>query len=76
MHTPVKISQCTLISFRYSYKVVEEPEAPVAEESRTIAGRPVANAIQEAAVKEEEEDLSAAIKTIGKSHSALVPFLT
>jgi len=55
---------------RYSYKVVEEPEAPVAEESRTIVGRPVANAIQEAAVKEEEEDLTAAIETIESNDPA------
>merc|ERR1711936_1426510 len=33
---------------RYSYKVVEEPEAPVAEESRSVAGRPVANVIEAA----------------------------
>jgi len=55
---------------RYSYKVVEEPEAPVAEESRSVAGRPVANVIEAAAVKEEEEDLAAAIRTIESNDPA------
>jgi len=54
---------------RYSYKVVE-PEVPVAEESRSIAGQPIANAIQAVAVKEEEEDLEAAISTIESNDPA------
>ena len=43
--------------FRYSYKVVE-PEAPAAEESRSVAGRLVANIIQASAEKEVEEELA------------------
>lgn len=55
---------------RYSYKVVEEPEAPAVEESRSIAGRPLTNSIEAAAVKEEEEDLVAAIRTIESNDPA------
>ena len=55
--------------FRYSYKVVE-PEAPAAEESRSVAGRPVANIIPASAEKEVEEDLAAAISEIEANDSA------
>ena len=57
--------------FRYSYKVVE-PEAPAAEESRSVAGRPVANIIQASAEKEveEEQELAAAITEIEANDSA------
>lgn len=54
---------------RYSYKVVE-PEAPAAEESRSVAGRPVANIIQASAEKEVEEELAAAITEIEANDSA------
>merc|ERR1712172_442339 len=56
---------------RYSYKVVE-PEAPAAEESRSVAGRPVANIIQASAEKEveEEQELAAAITEIEANDSA------
>ena len=55
--------------FRYSYKVVE-PEAPAAEESRSVAGRPVANIIQASAEKEVEEELAEAISEIEANDSA------
>jgi hypothetical protein len=55
--------------FRYSYKVVE-PEAPVAEESRSVAGLPVGNIIQASAEKEVEEELAAAITEIEANDSA------
>ena len=54
--TPLTNSQF-LKNYRYSYKVVEE--APVAEESRTVIGRPVANEIQAEVVKEVEEEIAA-----------------
>merc|ERR1712083_333909 len=58
---------------RYSYKVVEPEEAPVAEESRSVVGRPVINSVEAAAVKEEEELLSDAIRTIESNDPAQAP---
>ena len=52
---------------------MEPEEAPVAEESRSVVGRPVINSVEAAAVKEEEELLSDAIRTIESNDPAQAP---
>jgi len=58
---------------KYSFKVLEPEEAPVAEESRSVVGRPVINSVEAAAIKEEEEDLSNAINIIESNDPAQAP---